>query len=55
MRARGVVVHPVGEIAVDVEVVGGALRGEVHLPPGVTGVLRFAGRTQELVPGVQAV
>lgn len=53
--ASGVLVHPRGEVSVDFQVSGSALTGEIILPPGLTGILRCAGRTQELAAGKQPI
>lgn len=54
-RAGGRLVHPRGEIVVEVERRDGELRGTVELPQGVTGVARIGGRTQPLHEGWQAL
>jgi hypothetical protein len=51
----GALVHPRGLIEVRLSVVDGALGGEICLPQGVTGTLRYGELTQELVPGAQRV
>lgn len=47
-RASGRLVHPAGEIAVDLRVEGGELRGQITLPEGVRGTLHLGGDTLEL-------
>ncbi len=55
-RAEGRVAHPAGDIDVRLEREGeDGLRGEVTLPPGVTGVLEWEGMELQLNPGNQAV
>ncbi len=53
--ARGSMVHPRGTVTVDLQVEGGALRGEITLPDGVPGTLIVDGRTMQLVPGHNVV
>jgi hypothetical protein len=53
--ARGAMVHPRGEITVELRVEDGDLRGEVCLPEGVEGTLTHAGVTRALAPGRQAI
>jgi len=51
-HASGRLVHPAGgEIAVEVERKGDALRGRVSLPPGVTGTLRLGSGARQLALG----
>jgi alpha-L-rhamnosidase len=55
-RVSGRMPHPNGEIAVQFErATDGKLRGEVTLPPGLPGMLRWQGRSIALKPGRQAV
>ncbi|HEX9958214.1 MAG TPA: alpha-L-rhamnosidase C-terminal domain-containing protein, partial [Fibrella sp.] len=55
-RVEGSLPHPAGTIAVRFEKgPNNTLRGEVTLPTGVPGTLRWQGRTQQLKPGKQAV
>jgi hypothetical protein len=49
--ARGTLVHPRGEIAVDVRVEHDGLHGRVSLPPGVRGHLKLGGRDHTLEGG----
>ncbi len=49
--ARGSMVHPRGEITVDIHQKDGRVRGSVSLPEGVTGVLRLGERNQALASG----
>jgi alpha-L-rhamnosidase len=51
--AKGTMVHPRGEIVVDVAVDGGRLKGTISLPDGVTGVLVANGREVALRSGGQ--
>lgn len=51
----GSLVHPRGRIAVKLSLANGALSGEISLPPGVTGTLRYGELVQELTPGTQQV
>ena len=54
--ASGRLVHPAGgEIAVEFRVADGALRGQISLPSGLTGTLRYAGQTVALHEGVQEI
>lgn len=50
-RVSGSIPHPKGEVSVKLEQVGGVLRVEVALPPGVTGQFSWRGTTRELTPG----
>jgi alpha-L-rhamnosidase len=51
-HASGRLVHPAGgEIAVEVERKGDALRGRVSLPPGVTGTLRLSSGARPIAAG----
>jgi len=48
--------HPAGTIAIHFEKgPNNTLKGEVTLPPGIPGTLRWQGRTQPLKPGKQTV
>ena len=48
--------HPLGEVSVQfVKTPTGNLTGTVTLPPGLTGTLRWNGKTQALVSGAQIV
>lgn len=49
----GSLVHPRGQIDVQLQVSDAGLSGTISLPPGVSGTLRYAGLTCELVAGVQ--
>lgn len=53
--ASGTLPHPKGEIAVRLERNGDGLRGEIALPPGVTGTFRHDGRSVSLRGGTQGV
>jgi hypothetical protein len=50
-HAAGTLVHPQGEIALDVEGDANHIRGTVVLPPGLSGRIEFAGNQLELSPG----
>ncbi len=50
-RASGRLVHPLGEVVVEVERADGTLHGRIELPQGVSGVLRLAGRSLPLAEG----
>ena len=52
---RGSVVHPAGRVEADLRRAGESLVGEVSLPAGVRGSLRFNGDVQALQPGAQEV
>jgi alpha-L-rhamnosidase len=52
-HVSGRLVHPRGEIVVNLRVEGGSLRGSVCLPEGVTGTLCINGATQVLAAGYQ--
>lgn len=47
-EARGRLAHPLGEIVVELRVEDGVLHGQIALPPGITGVLRWGEKTQRL-------
>jgi alpha-L-rhamnosidase len=51
--AGGRLVHPRGEISVDVRIKEGSLSGSATLPPGVTGTFIFDGKTRALREGSQ--
>ncbi len=51
----GELVHPRGQIAVDLHFTPGHVRGSVALPEGVHGTFRYGAKTIELQPGTQAV
>lgn len=51
----GSMVHPRGQIDVQLKIDDGRLSGSVSLPEGVRGTLRYGGVTRELVAGVQQV
>ena len=51
----GAMVHPRGEIAVELHFAPGHVRGSVALPEGVHGTFCYGGKTIELRPGMQAV
>ena len=51
----GSLVHPRGQIDVQLESKDGRLRGTIRLPEGVTGQLRYGQATHALVPGRQDV
>ncbi len=51
--ATGTMVHPRGQIVVDVALDGDRLKGSVSLPDGVSGVLVANGRETALHPGAQ--
>ena len=53
--ASGTLVHPFGQIEVRFDRQEGGLSGTVSLPAGVDGVLRYAGKVCDLVPGFQQV
>ncbi len=53
--ARGTLVHPLGEIRVELCVEDGLLRGIIALPAGVTGTLRWGGMVYPLIEGEQEV
>lgn len=55
-RVEGSMPHPAGSISVRFEKgANNTLTGEVTLPTGVPGILRWQGRTQQLKPGKQVV
>jgi hypothetical protein len=54
-HATGTLVHPRGEIAVDVRRRNGGIAGEIVLPFGVSGVFRAQGRETQLKSGLQQV
>ena len=51
--ASGRLVHPRGEIVVDVRVANGLLQARVSLPAGITGTLRWARQTRPIHEGYQ--
>ncbi|MFN2234889.1 MAG: alpha-L-rhamnosidase C-terminal domain-containing protein [Anaerolineales bacterium] len=51
----GEMVHPLGQIEVDLQFKDGHVRGNISLPPGLTGVFRFAGKKLDLQSGQQQV
>jgi hypothetical protein len=51
----GEMVHPRGRIAADLHFKNGHVRGDVSLPPEVTGTFCFAGRKLDLQPGSQFI
>ncbi len=53
--ARGAMVHPRGRITADLRREGGRLRGEIELPPGISGQLVVEGESRPLREGKQAV
>lgn len=53
--ARGTMIHPKGEIRVDLKRQGDALTGTVELPDGVAGVFKAGTHTVPLQPGRTAV
>jgi hypothetical protein len=53
--ARGRLVHPQGEIEVDLTQTNGVLDGHIVLPPGITGTLIIGGNTRPLQPGRQEI
>jgi hypothetical protein len=53
-RAGGRLVHPRGDIVVELRTENGALHGQVELPEGVTGQLRLGDRTMVLHEGRQS-
>jgi len=53
--ASGKLVHPLGEIEVDLAAERNSLRGSIKLPPGLSGTFTHAGRTVELKPGEQSI
>lgn len=54
-RASGRMVHPAGEIVVELQERGGALHGAIELPPGVSGTFRHGGREWSLREGRQEI
>jgi len=55
-RAEGRMPHPLGDIVVRLERSGDqGLRGEVTLPPGLSGVFEWNGRKRPLRPGRQEI
>jgi hypothetical protein len=53
--ARGTMVHPAGEIEVDLQRESSTLRGHITLPQGVSGTFAFGGVTQPLTAGRQEI
>ncbi len=51
----GSLVHPRGRVDVQLRVHDGRLSGRVSLPEGVTGILDYQDRWQELTPGSQTI
>jgi hypothetical protein len=51
----GVMVHPRGQIEAALEFEAGRVCGRVTLPAGVEGTFRFAEKTVDLQPGMQAI
>lgn len=51
----GALVHPQGQIEVDLHVDAGGLRGTISHPAGVSGTLRYGGVSHALVAGVQPI
>ena len=54
-RVKARMPHPDGFITVDLDFAGGACRGAVELPEGITGVLVWKGAETALAPGRQTV
>jgi len=54
-RLSGELVHPCGQIVADLGFENGHISGSVSLPSGVSGTLRFAGKTMALQPGLQTI
>ena len=52
-HAAGTLVHPLGDIVLDVRGDPRHVRGNVTLPPGPTGRIEFAGKSVDLRPGRQ--
>jgi hypothetical protein len=48
-------VHPAGEIEVDLQRESSTLRGHITLPQGVSGTFAFGGVTQPLTAGRQEI
>jgi hypothetical protein len=53
--ARGTMVHPLGEIEVDLQREASTLRGHVSLPAGASGTFVFGGITQALTGGHHSI
>lgn len=53
--AKGKMVHPKGDIEVDLRIDSGACKGTVVLPDGVFGTFKFGGRSVDLKPGKQSL
>ena len=51
----GEMVHPLGRIEADLHFEKGGVRGSIALPAGVSGTLRYAGKTLALAPGRQQI
>ncbi|MHB9134753.1 MAG: alpha-L-rhamnosidase-related protein [Armatimonadota bacterium] len=49
--AKGTLPHPAGQVQVSLQQEGDRLRGQVLLPPGVTGIVQWNGLEEELQPG----
>ncbi len=54
-RLSGEMVHPRGRIEADLHFEKGGVRGSIALPPGVSGTLRYGGKTLALAPGRQQI
>jgi alpha-L-rhamnosidase len=54
-RASGKMPHPAGEISVKLERAGAGARGDVTLPPGVSGRFVWRGRRVRLHPGLNSL
>jgi len=51
----GEMVHPLGKIEANLQFEDSHVRGNISLPPGLTGVFRFAGKKLVLQSGIQRV
>jgi hypothetical protein len=54
-HAQGRLVHPQGDIAIDILRSGTHVQAQITLPPGIPGVFRWRGKAVALRPGRQAV
>lgn len=54
-RARVAMVHPQGDIQIDIERTGNRVKAQIALPPGIPGIFRWRGKAVALQPGPQTV
>jgi hypothetical protein len=55
LNLSGEMVHPLGKIEANLHFENSHVRGSISLPPGLTGVFRFAGKKLDLQSGPQRI